>query len=87
VDDNRSRRREFMIALCSTTVINVGLGLVPGWLLFIWLLQLLYIVPISVLFFLNKRRHIAAAMYIIAGVTIVLDMAYCGYAASSGGSH
>lgn len=75
-------RRDILIGFCATLVVNLGLAFIPQWSFLIWLFQWVYILPVlGVLLFL-KRRYIVAGMLLAGGVTLILDVAYCGYSIS-----
>lgn len=80
------KRVEISIGIGAPLVINIGLSFFPGFLWFIWLIQWVYVIPAIIVLSILKRRWLVAAMLIAAGSMMILDIAYCGYAASHGES-
>lgn len=78
-----SRRWDLWFGLAGTFIVNFVLYVtVPSAALFLWLAQWIYVVPAALIFHRRKRVRIAQGICIAAGISVLLDFAFCGYAVS-----
>lgn len=75
----RDEWRQIWIAVAICLAINVGIAFIPGLLWFVWAIQLVYLIPATVILLMTGRSFIVGALWIVGGATFILDIAFCGY--------
>lgn len=84
MDEQRKRRIELLIGIGAPLIINIVLAFIPGFIWFIWIAQWGYLVPAIIVLSRFKRTRIVSLLAIAGGSMTILDIAYCGYSASTG---